>query len=151
MIIKRITCYFIVTFCLLPALVHAGGDFWPVKVEEKISNDESQKLKLLILDSSSGITHGCKQITVSLDYRRVPPWSWLPFIGTSHPTKAETAKAVEYLNNKFNQSAQAYFGYMGSGLFKVPSTDCTFISKGLKLLKIDIDNEFAVISFYDPL
>lgn len=81
----------------------------------------------------------------------MPSWSWLPFVDTSHPSRQETAAAVEYLNKKFNNSVQTFFGYMGGGLLKVPSTDCLFKSKGLKLMQIDAHDEFAVLSFYDPL
>jgi len=140
----------VISFFMSPP-VHAGGDYWLIKVEDKITTDVPQKLKFEFSLPARGILQGCKQITVLLEYQRVPAWSWLPFIDSSHPTKDETTIAVEFLNNKFAKSAQAYFGYIGGGLFKVSSTDCTFKSKGLKLMKIDKENEFTVLSYYEPV
>lgn len=111
-------CYLSIFLFLISRLAYAGGDYWSVKVEETISAHAPQKLNFLIFEDSRGIIQGCKKITVLLEYQRVPAWSWLPFVDTSHPTKAETANAVEYLNNKFNTSSQTYFGYMGGGFSK---------------------------------
>jgi hypothetical protein len=148
----KMPSYFLLAILLfISTLVHAGGDYWLVKVEEQIKDDIPRNLKLEISEPTRGVLHGCRQITVLLEYQRVPFWSWLPFMGSSHPTKDETTKAVEFLNNKFAKSAQTYFGFIGGGLFKVPSTECTFKSKGLKLMKIDKDNESAVLSYYDPV
>jgi hypothetical protein len=148
---KTQSYFLLVILVFISTLVHAGGDYWPVKVEEKITTDVPQKLKLEISEPARGIFQGCNQITVLLEYQRVPVWSWLPFIDSSHPTKDETTTAVEFLNNKFAMSAKTYFGYIGGGLFKAPSIGCTFKSKGLKLMKIDKENEFAVLSYYDAL
>ncbi len=148
---KTRTYFLLVILVFNSTLVHAGGDYWLVKVEEKITADLPQKLKFEINEPARGILQGCKKIRVLLEYQRVPAWSWLPFIDSSHPTKDDTTIAVEFLNNKFAKSAHTYFGYIGAGLFKVPSVDCTFKSKGLKLMKIDTENEFAVLSYYDPM
>ncbi|WNB75576.1 hypothetical protein [Methylomonas koyamae] len=148
----KLQSYFLLIFLFfVSTIVYAGGEYWAVKVEDKISNNQPQELKLELSETPRGILQGCKRVTVQIEYQRVPVWSWLPFIGSSHPSKKETIEAVEYLNYKFSKSAQTYFGYIGGGLSKALSPECAFKSKGLKLMKIDKDNEFAVLSYYDPV
>jgi|GEM_PF-3596669 len=107
----------VISFFMSPP-AWTGGDYWLIKVEDKITTDVPQKLKFEFSLPARGILQGCKQITVLLEYQRVPAWSWLHFIDSSHPTKDETTIAVEFLNNKFAKSAQAYFGYIGGGFSK---------------------------------
>ncbi len=134
---------------LFSSSARAGGDYWRVKVQDQIAASEPVVLKLLILEKPRGIIAGCSMITIQVEYQKVPSWSWLPFVHTSHPTQEETTKAIGFLNNKFKESIQTFFGYIGGGLFSEEPNGCTFKSKGLRLERTDNDDDDVVLSFFD--
>jgi len=88
---------------------------------------------------------GCDEFKVTVEYKNVPWYSWLPFVRSSHPTKQQTIKAASLLLDAFKTNRAIGFGYMGGGL--IPTEEkCSFSSKGLTL---EFNN--LVLSFHDPV
>jgi hypothetical protein len=132
-------------FLSLPALANAGGDYVSGKVRG-FSGDDGEYSFTFAPDGRLVGFEGCQSFTVNVTYERVPWYSWLPFMHTNHPSKAQTKFAAELLRKAEQSSEPILFGYLGYGL--VPSTGhCTFKSKGLAL-EHDADREF-VISYHD--
>jgi hypothetical protein len=91
---------------------------------------------------------GCKEIEVTVQYARVPWFSWLPFIASGHPSKKETDEAIEYIRNANRSNQLINFGYMGYGL--VPTGEkCSFKSKGLRVYRDQ--GKISVLSFHDQI
>ena len=130
---------------------NAGGDYWSIKVQKKAIEAETTELTLLLLEKPRGIVAGCRSFIVHVKYESKPIWAWLPFVSTSHPTHKETIDAIKFLNRKFVSSEDAYFGYIGGGLFKMDGEKCTFESKGLRLEQVNDGKKRVVFSFYEPL
>ena len=128
-------------------LTWAGGDYWSVKVNEIIVTSDPKVLKLLLLEKPTGIINDCQNISIQVIHEKPPFWEWLPFVSNTNPTLKETSIAINYLNDKSNNSTETYFGYIGGGLHKVLDKKCTFESKGLKL-EIN-NNEHIIFSFFN--
>ena len=140
---KRVT---VVVALLLPSLAVAGGDYVSGKVSEFSGKDGVYAFTFVAERTLAGLEQ-CQSLKVRVEYGRVPWYSWLPFVHTNHPTKAQTDSAAFLLQSAHQTLEPILFGYLGSGL--VPSTaPCTFKSKGLAVER-DRGNEF-VLSFHNP-
>lgn len=130
-----------------PTLCFAGGEYSTVRIIELSGHETRISFSVEFLNSHK-FYENCDTITVHLNYKKTPWFSWLPFVHTSHPTAADNQEAVSYLKHVYLNDKTVNFGYMGSGL---NSTDqqCVFISKGLRLYKSD--NFQYVLSYHDPV
>ena len=150
MTVNKLKAWFIAIILILnisPA--NAGGDYWSVKVQKKAVEADATELTFLMLEKPRGILTGCRSIIVHVKHELVPIWAWLPFVSTSHPTHKETINAIKFLNSKFSSKEDAYFGYIGGGVYKVDGEECTYESKGLRLEQTN--DKHVVFSFYDPV
>lgn len=120
-------------FLLWPALCFAGGDYVSGKVVGIKSEDGKYIIRFAQTENAlPNLIAGCKEIETTVQYSRVPWFSWLPFISSSHPSRKETDEAIEYMRTANFNNQLIYFGYMGNGL--VPTgAKCSFRSKGLRL------------------
>ncbi len=127
--------------------VVAGGDFVEGTIT-KLKGDASSFQMIFIQNDSHSLVKGCEIYDVSLTYKRVPWFSWVPMIKTSHPSKDQTNEAIAYLRSAFNNQKKVRFGYMGGGLYPT-NKNCSFLSKGFQLMQSE-GNDF-VLSFYTPV
>jgi hypothetical protein len=130
---------------LVPGAALAGGDYVPGRVANFSGDDGSYAFTFA---ADRELVQGCQTLEVRVRYSRVPWYSWLPFVHTSHPTKDQTDLAAAMLRQAAQTSRSVLFGYVGYGL--VPSGErCTFVSRGLVLER---DGDFEVVlSFHDPV
>ncbi|MCE0556987.1 hypothetical protein [Motilimonas sp. E26] len=137
----------ILVILLFPTLCFAGGDYSEVNIKEFESSVASADFTIEFVNERK-FYESCDTLKVHLKYERVPWYSWLPFVHSSHPTSSDTQKSVAYLEAAFADDETVNFGYMGYGL-KQSDKPCEFISKGLRLDGID---EFHyIMSFHDPV
>jgi len=130
---------------LLPVLALAGGDYASGKVRSFSGKDGVFTFTFVTEQRLVGLEQ-CQSLTVNVEYGRVPWYSWLPFVHTNHPTKAQTESAASLLQDAHRASKPVLFGYLGYGL--IPSSaPCTFKSKGLAI-EHDSGHEF-VLSYHD--
>jgi hypothetical protein len=139
----------ILAFLIWPAFCLAGGDYVAGIVTNMSEKDGINIFRFVQADESRyELMKGCKEIEVSVNYERVPWFSWLPFVKSGHPSKKETVEAIEYLEKARKNRQTVYFGYMGYGL--VPTdTKCSFKSRGLQII---YDRGIrAVFSYYNQI
>jgi hypothetical protein len=137
-------CLTLLFLTSIPVL--AGGDYVLVKISKFSGYDGnySMSFKQTEIDREP-LLMGCNEFKVTVEYKNVPWYSWLPFVQSSHPTKQQTIKAASLLLDAFKTNRAISFGYMGRGL--IPTGEkCSFSSKGLIL---EFNN--VVLSFHDPV
>lgn len=128
--------------------VMAGGDFVLGKILDIKVVNKGHLLEFKQEKGEHSLIKGCGVISVFVKYQRVPEYSWLPFIKSSHPTKDKHDEAIDYLKNAHKQNLEVYFGYMGGGL--IPSEEtCSFNSKGLALE--NVQGKKVVLSFNEQV
>lgn len=122
--------------------VLAGGNFVSGFVTEFSGRDGSYRFVFTATEKtpSSPLIEGCPSLTVLVEYERVPWYSWLPFVESSHPTLEQTKVAGTALSEASSAMKRIAFGYMGNGL-EPTKVKCTFSSKGLRKM------DGAVLSF----
>jgi hypothetical protein len=124
---------------LVPALLYllsntalAGGDFVLGKVAAFSGESGNYSFRFIQTDRNKELLSGCREFNVTVRYERVPWFSWLPFVHSSHPSKQKTEAAASFLRGASQSGQEVYFGYMGYGL--VPTgNSCSFTSRGLAL------------------
>jgi len=99
---------------------------------------------------TSELMKGCRNLKVRIKYGRVPCYSWLPFVHSSHPTSEQTEEAIKFLHHAYQESHGVYFGYIGYGLAHTDES-CVFESKGLQLSPYEVNGTKVVLSFHDPV
>jgi hypothetical protein len=130
---------------VLPSLALAGGDYVSGTVSAFSRKDGIFSFTFVAARTLVGLEQ-CQSLRVSVEYGRVPWYSWLPFVDSGHPTKAQTESAASLLQAAHRTSQPILFGYLGHGL--VPSSaPCTFKSKGLAI-ESDRGRQF-VLSYHD--
>jgi hypothetical protein len=136
-----------ISFLIWPALCFAGGDEVSGNVTGITGNGGKYIIRFIQTENDRpDLIAGCKEIEVTVQYARVPWFSWLPFISSYHPSKKETDEAVEYMRDAKRNNQLIYFGFMGYGL--VPTGQkCSFKSKGLRIYREQ--GKTAVLSFHD--
>ena len=127
---------------LLSDYAHAGGDFSQFKVLTYSEMNDVYHFSLEEKKNSRQLINGCKNFDVRVNYKRIPWYSWLPFVHTSHPSYDDTIKALNYIKDAFDSNKDVYFGYMGNGLGKT-SAACVFDSYGLKIDGVTILSYFG--------
>jgi len=137
---------FVVLF-MLSGLALAGGDSVRGKVSNFSGKDGNYSFRFTLTDRRSELL-ACREFEVRVRYERVPWYSWLPFVYTTHPAKEETTEAASFLLNAQRQNREINFGYMGGGLIPTDRL-CSFVSRGLSIYSSDKKN--LVLSFYDPV
>jgi len=123
------------TLCLLSLLsghARAGGDFSQFKVLAYSEINGVYHFSLEEKQNSRQLIGSCKSFDVRVNYKRVPWYSWLPFVHTSHPSYDDTITALKYIKDAYDSNKDVYFGYMGNGLGST-SAACVFDSYGLKI------------------
>ncbi len=115
--------------CLMPNVAVAGGDAVPGKVSSVSGADGNYQFHFVQTANRAELISGCKELDVKVSYERVPWFSWLPFVHSSHPTREKTDEAASYLLNASRENRDIYLGYMGSGLIPA-GTPCSFLSRG---------------------
>ena len=124
----------------------AGGNYVQGRVSEFAGADGAYTFRFQQTEEVPALMTDCLTFTVSVQYARVPWFSWLPLVRTSHPTRAETDAASAALGEADREQRVVNFGYMGYGL--VPAGEhCSFATKGLRLIK-DGNND-VVLAFHD--
>ncbi|MFO6421979.1 hypothetical protein [Motilimonas sp. KMU-193] len=137
----------ILILLLFPTLCFAGGDYSEVRINEFYGSGARADFTIEFVNDRK-FNEICDVLKVQVKYKRVPWYSWLPFVHSSHPASTDTQKSVAYLENAFTENETVNFGYMGHGL-KQSDKPCEFISKGLRLDGVD---EFHyIMSFHDPV
>jgi len=137
-----------ISFLILPALCFAGGDEVSGKVTGITVNEGKYIIHFIQTENAPDLVAGCKEFEVTVKYARVPWFSWLPFISSSHPSKNETEESIEYMRNAQRSNRLISFGYMGNGL--VPTGEkCSFNSKGLRVYREQ--GKTAILSFHDQI
>lgn len=130
---------------LLPSLALAGGDYVSGRISSFSGEDGVYAFTFEAEQTLVGLEQ-CRSLKVNVEYALVPWYSWLPFVHTNHPTKAQTESAGSFLQAAYRTSRPILFGYLGYGL--VPSSaPCAFKSKGLAI-ENDRGREF-VLSYHD--
>jgi hypothetical protein len=134
-----------VLIALLPSLALAGGDYVSGRIS-RFSGKDGDYTFTFVADQALVGLEQCQSLQVNVEYGRVPWYSWLPFVHTNHPTKAQTESAASVLQAAHRTSRPILFGYLGYGLV-LSSAPCTFKSKGLAI-ENDRGHEF-VLSYHD--
>lgn len=135
------------TLAVVPVLAFAGGDFTSGKITSFSGGNGHYKFTFDADKPLVGFEQ-CKALKIEVVYARVPWYSWLPYVHSSHPTKNQTAQAATLLEVAHRESTPVLFGYMGSGL--IPSgARCEFNSKGLSV-EGEGETQF-VLSYHDPI
>lgn len=127
--------------------VFAGGDYVIGKLTRFSESKGKFSFHFIQSDSRVELLHGCREFDVAVDYERVPSYSWIPFVKTTHPTYEQNTKASLFLLKAYMEKREVFFGYMGSGLVEMKGKEkCSFASRGLLL---DGDEKMQyVLSFY---
>ncbi len=133
--------------CLLSNVAVAGGDAVPGRVTSFSGADGSYRFHFVQTDNRAELVKGCKELDVQVSYERVPWFSWLPFVHSSHPTREETDAAASYLLSASREKREVYFGYLGNGLAPT-GAPCSFLSRGLSLHGKE---PIIVLSFHDSV
>ena len=134
---------------LLSQTSFAGGSYKEGKITNFNSNKDKTSFKFIQADGKPFLNKSCSEFVVHLQYERVPWFSWLPNVRTSHPTEKETILAVNFIKKAYKNNNNILFGYMGAG-FKKTNENCTFRSRGLRLFNSNKENKF-VLSFHNPV
>jgi len=134
---------------LLSQTSFAGGSYNEGKVINFNSNNDQTSFKFIQTDGESSLIKSCNEFMVLLQYERVPWFSWLPYVETSHPTEKQTILAVNFIREAYKNNKKILLGFMGAG-FKKTKEKCTFRSRGLLLMNSNKENNF-VLSFHDPV
>lgn len=130
--------------CVVSNIAVAGGDYAIGKITSFSGENGNYLFRFVQTDNRAELLRGCREFEVKVTYKRVPWFSWLPFVHTSHPTREGTIKAALFLMNANQSNREVGFGYMGYGL--VPAdTPCSFLSLGLSL------ESGYVLSFHNPV
>lgn len=137
---------FVIMLCLFSSAGLAGGDYFLGKVIAFAGENGNYTFRFAQSGPGRDFWNGCKELTVRVHYQRVPWFSWLPFVYSSHPTKQQTEIAALFLQGASRAGQEVYFGYLGYGL--VPNGACAFSSRGLRL---DQDNGKPVVFSYHDL
>ncbi|MDO5654195.1 MAG: hypothetical protein Q4G39_08855 [Brachymonas sp.] len=136
--------FFLPIFSLLTSCVaFAGGDHVAGYVTEFLGSEGIYVFNFKQTEPKP-LIRGCTEFKVHVKYQRVPWYSWLPFISSSHPTREQTIEASAVLQEAARNKREILFGYMGHGLVSADSS-CTFFSKGLLVYS------GAIISFNQPV
>jgi len=139
------------TACLLLSLLAfpavAGGDYAQGFVSAFQAKGGAYTFRFTQTEQQA-LVPGCPSFAVSVLHRRVPWYTWLPFVQSSHPTEQETAAAASFLRAAALQRRLVSFGYMGNGLVGTDSS-CSFTANGLKLGKDE--RTIYVLAFHDPV
>ncbi len=141
------TAYYLFSLALIlsPSSAWAGGGYGtPVKVSAYQTRDSISEIVLEALSSTSIEGKKCKRITLQVEYSRVPWYSFVPLMGSAHPSYAETQTALAYLQ-KSQQNKQSLLFLSMSGLATTANA-CRFVSKGLRLQTQAADN--LISSYY---
>ncbi len=126
----------------------AGGDYVLGKVTSFSGEGGNYSFHFIQTDGGKELMSRCREFDVQVNHVRVPWYSWLPFVQTSHPSKEKTNEAASFLLKAHQENRQVLFGYMGYGL--VPSSaPCSFLSRGI-LLEAEKEKSF-VLSFHNPI
>jgi len=138
--------YLALVFMIFSQSLYAGGAWIRGHIDNIEEIKEGYLLKFTQIDTFYELEPGCKSFEVYIRYERVPWYSWIPGVYTSHPSKKENIKSINYLIQKNKQ--YIYFGYMGSGLMPTDQK-CSFRSKGLEYHQ---DNgEVHILSYHEPV
>jgi hypothetical protein len=137
----------VLAFLLWPTLCFAGGDYVSGNIVGITEQDGKYIIRFVQTDNTRPeLMNGCKEIETTVQYSRVPWFSWLPIISSSHPSRKETDKAIEYMKKAKKDNQMIYYGYLGMGL--VPTAvKCSYKSKGLRV--IHDRGVTSVLSYHD--
>ncbi|MEJ2497012.1 MAG: hypothetical protein P8Y43_05980 [Sulfurovaceae bacterium] len=133
---------------ILSSILYAGGDYVLVDVQSFEEQKGIVKIKIKQIDDRDPLMKGCFEFEVAITHKRVPWFSWLPFMKSSHPTKKENQASLGLLLEAYQDKVPTNFGYMGYGLAGTEK-ECSFVSYGLKTIKTE-EGE-AVLSFYSEI
>ena len=125
---------------------YAGGDYREGKITTFFTENSVTIFTFEQTDKTRVLIKPCEIIKIKLKYGYVPWYSWLPFIesSSSHPSKIDNRKGLQYIKNAYENKKIINFGYMGAGLLPIDEM-CTFKSRGLLL-----DNDY-IASFHNPV
>ena len=128
---------------------YAGGTSNEGEIKEFHSNKKITSFKFIQTDGEPNLIKLCSEFTVILEYKRVPWFSWFPYVETSHPTEKQSKKAINFIKTANKNNKKIQFGFMGAG-FKETKEKCIFRSRGLLLMNDNEESEF-VASFYNQV
>ncbi len=133
---------------IFSSILYAGGDYVLINVKSFEEQKGIAKIKIKQIDDRNPLIKGCPEFEVAITHKRVPWFSWLPFVESSHPTKKENQESLNLLFEAYHNKVPINFGYMGYGLADTEK-ECSFVSYGLKTLKTE-ESE-AVLSFHNEI
>jgi hypothetical protein len=131
----------------LSSVAYAGGDYRFGKIATLSGSNGSYAITFVQSEPGPALLRGCAEFDVKVRYRRVPWFSWLPFVASNHPSLKETEAAAEFLREAFRNERPVFFGYMGHGLVSDDRL-CSFLSNGLRVHSED--GRTFVLSYHDP-
>ncbi len=131
----------------MSANAFAGGDSVTGKVTAFDGENGHYEMHFVQTSTRPALIYGCPEFNVTVDYRRVPWFSWFPFIRSANPSRRDTATAADALRNSQKSGREIEFGYMGYGL--VPEKKaCAFTSWGLR---IDKNEPPVILAYHDQI
>lgn len=125
----------------LPAL--CGGDSFKGKVESYRSEGKTTYITFTPTQDTRSFYPECKTLQVELRHENLTWYSFIPFLGGSHPSHREHKKGLALLKKAQEEHKSIALGYMGFGL-KPSGKPCHFKSRGLRPL-----DQHTVISYHD--
>ena len=78
--------------------VNAGGDYSLFRIESVVGSAERALISLSVIGRQLVGIDACDSIEVELNYDRVPWFSFLPFVDSSHPTIGDTNRSLDLLS-----------------------------------------------------
>lgn len=136
-------------FVSLPSMLFAGGDCSLMNVESIKKEKGVTEIEVKQIDKDNMLLmKGCPRFNFTVTYKRVPWYSRLPFMQSSHPTEKENKESLNLMENAYKSKKVINFCYMGYGLAHTEK-ECSFVSYGLKTLQIQGNK--LVVSFYNEI
>ena len=136
---------FLLLACFLSGTLTSGGDYGVYKVDSIVENGDISIIYLFVVRKPSSLLDDCERIKLSIDYERVPWFSFLPFVHTNHPSADDTETALNFLHRGMNESSEIYLGYVGSSMLS--AGECDYLGKGLRVELFGDEKYEAVVVF----
>ena len=133
---------------LIPLTAAAGGDAITGTVRTFSGESGSYHFQIVRTSEQELVGYPCTEFDITVEYQRVPWYSWLPFVHSSHPTEKDTEAAALYLKEAAQSSREVSFGYMGGGLMPTDKP-CAYRAKGLELL--GGSDPKTVVAYHEPV
>lgn len=128
-------------FALFIGQAFAGGDYFPIKLTDFVSDGDTFEFKATPVVERGWMEKECMEVNVKGSYDTL---RWLTY---KSPMSIENHMiAIGLLEASYRAKQIVYFGYIGGGLHRV--SRCSYKSKGLMYSQ---NLEELVMSIHDPI